>query len=218
MLRPRLAAGASTLLLCGQYLVAEAVTASAWTHPYSYSRNFISDLGVTSCFGTGPCSPLGMVMNTGFIVAGALAILAAALLMLLVPGRPARALLTALAITHGVGSTVVGLVHSAPGTAAGTPHIHVVGAYAAIVGGNLALIVAGLAASPGWVSGWYRVFSVALGCFGLACGLALVMTRGWPSGLLERGAVDTITVWEVASGLLLTLRLVRERSLSPQVA
>ena len=207
MLRPRLAAGATTLLLCGQYLVAEAITASAWTHPYSYSRNFISDLGVTSCLGSGPCSPLGAVMNTGFMVAGALAILAAVLLMPLVPRLPARALLTVLAITHGVGSTIVGLVHSAPGTATGTPHIHVVGAYAAIVGGNLALIVAGLAASPDWASGLYRVCSVALGLFGLSCGVALVLTRGWPPGLLERGAVDTVTVWEVGTGLLLALRL-----------
>ena len=142
-------------------------------------------------------------------MAGALAILAAVLLMPLVPKLPARALVMGLAITHGVGSTVVGLVHSAPGTAAGTPHIHVIGAYAAIVGGNLALIVAGLAASPVWASGWFRICSVAIGVFGLSCGLALVVTRGWPPGLLERGAVDTITIWEISTGLLLALRLRR---------
>ena len=89
------------------------------------------------------------------------------------------------------------------------PHIHVVGAYCAIVAGNLALMVAGVAASSGWAAGWYRGCSVAIGLFGLFCGLALVLTRGWPPGLLERGAVDTVTAWEVGTGLLLALRLRR---------
>ena len=207
--RVRIAAGAATLLLCAQYLVAEAIAAAAWSRPYSYARNFISDLGVTSCAGTGPCSPLGWVINTGFIVSGLLAILASALLGQLIPRPFWRWGVMALAIAHGVGSAVVGLVHSAPGTAAGTPRLHVVGAYAAIVGGNLALMAAGQVASPAWATGRFRALSLCVGAFGLACGLALVVTRRWPPGALERGAVDTITVWEVVTGLLLAVRLRR---------
>lgn len=203
----RLAAGATALLLCFQYLAAEAIAAAAWAPPYSYARNYISDLGVTGCTGSGPCSPLGFVMNTGFVVSGVLAILAAALLAPLVRHPAWRPVLLGLAVAHGLGSAVVGMVHSAPGSTAGTPRLHVVGAYGAIVGGNLALVVAGLAASSAWAAPWFRLTSVALGLAGLGCGLALVLTRGWPPGLLERGAVDTITVWEVATGLLLAIRL-----------
>ena len=209
-MRRRLAAGAAALLLSAQYFAAEAIAAAAWTRPYSYSRNYISDLGVTRCIPTGPCSPLGAVMNTGFVMSGVLAIAAAALLLPLVPQRAGkRAPILILAVVHGIGSIGVGLVSSAPGTAAGTPHIHVLAAYAAIVGGNLAVIAAALWLPRAVASRWFRAVSLALGLVGLGSGLALVLTRGLPPGLLERGAVDTITLWQILAGACLAASLLR---------
>ncbi|MDX7951155.1 DUF998 domain-containing protein [Lichenihabitans sp. Uapishka_5] len=204
----RLAAGAATLLLCGQYLAAEAITAAAWPRPYSYSRNYISDLGVSPCSATGICSPLAAVMNGGFVLAGLLALVSAFLLRSTLRPRLRWAVL-ALTTVHAVGSITVGLVHSAPGTLAGTPHLHVMGAYAAILGGNLALMGAGLSVRSDLAGPAFRGLSVACGAFGLGCGLALVLSRGWPPGLLERGAVDTITLWEMAAGLALLGRIKR---------
>lgn len=210
---PRLAAGAAALLLSVQYFVAEAVAAAAWTRPYSYSRNYISDLGVTRCIGAGPCSPLGAVMNAGFVLSGLLAIAAAILLLPLVPRRAGkRAVVLSLAVIHGLGSIGVGLVSSAPGTPAGTPHLHVLAAYAAIVGGNLALVATGLWLPPAVATRRFRAGSAALGLFGIGCGLALVLTRGWPPGLLERGAVDTITLWQILAGICLATSLLRSPS------
>lgn len=207
---PRLAAGAAALLLSAQYFVAEAVAAAAWTRPYSYSRNYISDLGVTHCVAAGPCSPLGVVMNAGFVLSGILAVLAAVLLLPLLPRQGSRrSLILLFTLVHGIGSIGVGLVSSAPGTPAGTPHLHVLAAYAAIVGGNLAVILAGLWLPGALAALWFRIASVAIGFVGLGSGAALVNTHGLPAGLLERGAVDTITIWQIAAGACLMISLLR---------
>jgi hypothetical membrane protein len=211
MARGRLAAGAVVLLLCGQYWVAEAVTAAAWRTPYSYSRNFISDLGVTACLPRGPCSPWGAVMNGGLMLSGVLAVLAAVLLAPLVPNRSARRGLVGLAVLHGIGSAVVGLIHSAPGTPGGTPRLHLFGAYAAIIGGNLALLVAGAGVARPWVPSGFRLFSIGVGLAGLGSGLTLIATRAVPPGLAERGAVDTVVLWEVVTGALLARVLIGRR-------
>lgn len=88
----RTVGSAALIIAAVQYVVAEAVTASAWANPqYSYSNNFISDLGVPSCGGVLQgrtiCSPLYAVMNIGFVVQGVLFVVAAVLLFRLLPGR-----------------------------------------------------------------------------------------------------------------------------------
>ena len=63
-----------------QYFAAQGVAATAWHPPYSWSGNYISDLGNTAC---GPfavphgasmyvCSPRHALMNGSFVVLGAL--------------------------------------------------------------------------------------------------------------------------------------------------
>ena len=199
--RNRARAGAAVLVACGQYFVAEAVASSAWRQPpYDYWKNYISDLGVVGCTAK-VCSPLAVVMNGGFLVAGVLCILAAVLLAPCVPHRVLRRLVVLLATMHGLGSVIVGLVHSAPGTMAGTPRVHLVGAYLAIIAGNLGLIVLGLGLTK--ASPLFRAVTVALGGIGLGSGVALVLTRTAYPGLIERMAVDTIPLWEVTTGLLL---------------
>ncbi|MCW6508125.1 DUF998 domain-containing protein [Lichenifustis flavocetrariae] len=212
----RNAAGAIVLVACGQYLVAEGIAAAAWREPpYSYLNNYISDLGVTACGGNGPCSPLHAVMNIGFLLSGVLAI-AAALLLAPLWMRPGWGLaLAALAALHGIGSIIVGLVHSEPGAAHGTPHLHVLGAYAAILGGNLALIVAGFGLRRDATVCWFRAAGLALGAFGFFSGAGLVFLKGFPAGLLERGAVDTITVWEIVAGTTLVAALLRSSPATP---
>jgi hypothetical protein len=88
---------AMSLIVAGvTFFVAATITASAWNNPaYNYEADFISDLGVpgppTLFGGTPHPLPLALLMNTAFVVNGALVVLAA--LLLLRPGRgPAAAL------------------------------------------------------------------------------------------------------------------------------
>lgn len=210
--RARVAAGAAALVAAAQYFVAEALAAAAWApsgSSYSYSRNYVSDLGRTACAGTLVCSPWAVVMNTGFVLAGVLAIAAATLLAPLIRARALRWTVVTLAVIHGCGSIVVGFAHSGAAPAAGLPSLHLLGAYAAVVGGNTALLAVSFALRRPTA----RVATAALSVVGLFCGLALTTLRSASPGLLERGAVDTITVWEVATGLVLLDALRRRTDL-----
>jgi hypothetical membrane protein len=101
------------ILAAAQYLVLEAVSAAAWHTPaYSYAVNFISDLGnpVAGDVFDGRVinSPLHLMMDTAFVVQGALFIAAGVLLAGTITGRVSRVLLI-LALVHGVGVILVGL-------------------------------------------------------------------------------------------------------------
>lgn len=176
--RPPLLAAAVAWSLAGVgYLAAEAVAASAFPG-YSYTGDYISDLGVP-----GP-SPLAAVMNAGFVWQGLL--FAAAGILVFKAGCRGRAPFLVLALVHGLGNVLVAVVHSD----AAADGWHVAGAGMAIVGGNAAVVAAGLGL---W--GGYRVASVVIGFAGLASLLALA--SGSPVGVWERGSVYTIIGWEL---------------------
>lgn len=87
------------------YLILEAVAAAAFQPTYSYSRNYISDLGLDGA------SPRSYLMHTAFYLQGVLFFLGA----LLIVGRPeshrARGFLTMTAVNL-VGNVMIGTVHS----------------------------------------------------------------------------------------------------------
>ncbi|MGW3283462.1 DUF998 domain-containing protein [Streptomyces sp. NPDC001002] len=215
--------GAVALIVAAiQYVIAEAVAASDWKDPhYSYSYNFISDLGVSSCGGRVQgrtiCSPLHTVMNAGFIVQGGLVILAALLLFRLLPGR-LRWICLALAVVHGVGITLVGLVHgSAESIEDGSMAWHGLGAAMAILGGNVLWIVVGFHTLRTLGQRQLGISGIALGTLGLVCVL-LLMTfmpdNTTPDGVavFERGSVYTIMAAELIAGVA----LLRSRATTPQ--
>ena len=188
---------------------ASNIRSAAWHNPaYSYLTNYISDLGIVGCTPE-LCSPLAAVMNAGFVASGILAITASLLLGPLLPTVVWRLAVQGLMLLHGLGVIVVGLVHSAPHTAAGTPWQHLAGAYAAILGGNFALCALALASPRTRTPPWYPLLIGALGLLGLVGGVALVYTSILPAGLLERLAADTITPAEVVTGIVLLVSLRR---------
>jgi hypothetical membrane protein len=212
-------AGAVALIVAAvQYVVLEAVAAAAWKDPrYSYSYNYISDLGVPSCGGEVDgrtvCSPLHGVMNTGFVVEGVLFVVAAVLLYRMLPGR-LRWVCLALAVVHGAGITLVGLVHGSPEAAAdGTMAWHILGAMMAIFGGNLLWIVVGSHLLRSGIGSdivrgtgpWLGSTLIALGAFALVCALLLqtVMNGNDIAAVFERGAVYPIMVAEFVVGVTL---------------
>ncbi|KZC95721.1 DUF998 domain-containing protein [Clavibacter tessellarius] len=215
------AAGVAWIAAAVVYVGTEAIAASAFPG-YSYSANYISDLGVPEVAefqGRAIDSPLSAVMNAGFILQGVLYLLAAVVATRALRAGPRRAFL-ALAVVHAVGITVVGLIHgSASSAASGIGWMHVVGAGMAIVAGNAASIVAGLgsgragAGAGAGAARAYRIASVALGVVGLVA-LAVLQTLGGSGidGVWERGSVYTVTAWELITGIAVLVAARRART------
>lgn len=202
------------------YVGTEAVAAAAFPG-YSYATNYISDLGipqVETFGGRAIDSPLHAVMNTGFVLHGVLFV-AAALLAAAVLGSAHRRTFLALALTHGVGIVLVGVVHGGQVNADnGLGDVHGLGAAMAIVGGNLTAIVAGLAARRSDGLRRLGTVCVTLGVVGLLSALALVLDSGsssvdvLPDGVWERLAVYTITAFELLVGVVTLARLRRHET------
>jgi hypothetical membrane protein len=187
-----------------QWVVAEAVTAAAWTDPpYSYAANYISDLGVPDC-GTEfqsrvICSPLHSLMNGSFIAEGVLFAIAMVLLAGLLRGRT-RKIVIALGLLHGAGMVLVGLFHgSADGPSAGLI-LHVAGAGVGILCANTLAIMAGSLRQLALPTA-YRRFSVAVGVLGLISE-ALVSASPGTAGAFERGGVYSWLLWGLVTGVL----------------
>lgn len=204
--RVRALVGAALLLVNAvQHLVVEALSAAAWPRDdYSYSRDFVSELGATACGpssgGGATCSPLHAAMNSSFLVNGVLLLLATLLLAPVLERR--RAVLVALAASYAVGMAGVAAVQRTPESLAdGTYAIHTAGAALALGAGNLIAVVVGVASRRIGAPGWYRALSVALGVVGLAAlaGIALVSGE-FPAPVLERLSVYAINGWWLITG------------------
>ncbi|SFB08891.1 hypothetical membrane protein [Amycolatopsis marina] len=144
-------AGALCFLLLIQFFVLHVVVESAWTTPYSWATNAISDLGTAR-------SPWHTAMNVSFVVNG-LCMAAGGLLLgravseQLAPGsRHLPLTAAALLAIAGAGTVLVGLN---PGDQRVV--LHLVGAFAATILGNAGVLLLGLsmrrAGRPGWAAG-----------------------------------------------------------------
>ncbi len=207
--KARFIEGAIALIMIIEYLVTEAVAALAWKNPvYSYSNNYISDLGVSgppvTFMGRLIYSPLYWVMNAGFFVEGVLAVLAAFLLMPLFTKKTWRTIIPLIAILHGVGITLVAIFHgSADATKEYTGVMHVTGAALAIIFGNVQCICAGIAAGQSGAPKWFTAYSVVLGLAGLIALFCPFIEHGVAPGTMERVAVDSFITWDITTGIFL---------------
>jgi hypothetical membrane protein len=205
----RRGAGAAWLASALVYAVTELAAASRFRPTYSFSHNFISDLGVSDC-GPGPhgwnaCSPLYGLMNAGFIAEGLLFIVAVALMFRLLSGG-SRYVFTVLGVTHGIGLALAGIFHGG-GTAFanGLGVFHVIGACMAIFGGNLAILISPAPralSAPRFIGLLSRVLPVV----GLLAVIMLAVTISHHRivlldyGAWERLSVYTIMTWEAVMG------------------
>lgn len=202
-----------------QWVISEAVTAAAWTDPpYSYARNYISDLGVPDCGtefqGRELCSPAHALMNASFMAEGILFAIGVVLLARLVTGR-ARRVVVALAIAHGVGMVLVGLFHGSPDGPSIGLVIHAGAAGIGILCANTVVIMAGALRGLGAPVA-YRVFSITVGALGLLS-VALVGVSESTAGVFERGSVYSWLLWSVVTGVLLLARYLRRPVVAEEV-
>lgn len=174
------------------YLACEGI-AAARVDGYSYTTDFISDLGAV---------PL---MNIAFAAHGTLFAAGACVIgkSFFRRSRVAQLFVTA-AVVNAVGNLLVGTFPSGSAQA----HWHVAGAGLAIVGGNVAVIAGGVACQAIGVQRGLGPTGIALGSLGIVSLLVLTadVSRVVPPGLVERAAVYPIIAWELLAGAALLIR------------
>ena len=196
----------AVLLVVGtvQFLVAHLVVQHAWPAPYSWTRNYLSDLGAVTCGGQPGdivCSPLHAVMNSAFVLQGVLLIAGTVLTAGAWTASAGRRVWQGLIVASGLSWIVVGLV---PEDVAGP--VHAAGALPGFVVSNVALLVAGASASTRGRRACRRAATV-LGVAGVS-GLALLAAARGPDsaigvGAAERLVVFPLQVWAVVVGVAL---------------
>ncbi|MFG1921668.1 DUF998 domain-containing protein [Cryptosporangium sp. NPDC048952] len=182
--------GALALVAAGAlFFVGQVVVQAAWTAPFSWADNNISDLGMVGCgdWGSPPryvCSPWHVLMNAVFVTNGVLIAIGAIGLF----RGAARYLLLAAAI----GCVLVGL---APADV--DENLHVLGAALVFVLGNVGMIVT------------RRRLPVLLGVVGLVATVLHVTGHGLGIGVagMERVAVFPLFAWFLIEGLRHSRRL-----------
>lgn len=186
------------------YILAEAIAAFGFPG-YSYSYNYISDLGIpeTGIFeGRVIDSQLAMVMNAGFLGQGLTMAFSGVLLFWSLPRLKMKGLFLALTVFYSFGIALVGLVHGSPiNAAAGFMVFHGLGAMLAIGGGNAIAILAGARTLRPLLGPRLSRASITLGCVGLLSMVVHLVTKtaGVVNGLgvSERISVYTILAWQI---------------------
>ncbi|MEU7306229.1 DUF998 domain-containing protein [Streptomyces sp. NPDC007206] len=204
IVRSGAAARAGALLILLGPLVswlAEFITAAAWQNPpYSPLYNWVSHLGLTgpaqTAFGQVANSPLGAVMDTGWVTYGLLLIVGAFLVFDPRKGtRPIGILI--LAVLSGVGVSLVGIFQgSSTNVDNGLIAFHTFGAQGVMLAGNTMAIAVGAGGARIGLSRGRSIASIVLGTAGLIAFplfMADVFTgRMWNIGMFERAVIYPI--------------------------
>ncbi len=202
-----------------QFVVAMIVVQLAWTTPYSLAQNYISDLGNTACGEFGSqyvCSPWHLLFNVSIVVMGLLLIAGAFLLPTAFPSRSSRTVGLGLLVVAGLGSIGVGL---SPENV--NPTVHSLSALLAFGGGELALLVLGVAMFRDTRWDGFRSYTVISGLVSLVALLLFVahayrwggLWTTWGPGGIERLVAAPPLLWAVVAGI----HLLRIRSFAPRL-
>jgi hypothetical membrane protein len=193
--------GPALWVLSVQYFAVQLIVAAAWSYPYSWLHNTISDLGNTACGPYGGrliCSPQHNLMNASFIILG-ITMFQGAMLIYQEFGETSLSLVGfSFMALAGFGTILVGLF---PENTIGS--LHYVGALLPFLIGNLGILILGLVLN---IPKWLRVYSRATGIFTLAA-LALFTTHtylGLDIGGMERLTAYPQTVWLIVFGIYIS--------------
>lgn len=185
------------------FMAVHLIVQNAWSQPYSWVINNISDLGHVTCSafdGRDICSPLHMLFNVGFVLTGLLITTGVLLTTRCWGTRKTATTARILLGLAGVGYVIAGL-----NPADVNLDLHVVAALMILIAGNAALLVAGFM-SPDALLGRLRPISRFLGFIGLGAALLhLAGLTGWLGlGGMERVAAFPLLVWLLCAAVAIT--------------
>lgn len=191
-----------------QYFVMLFVVQSAWTTPYSWLRNAISDLGAATCFLSAQvnawvCSPWHAAAGVSWSVAGLCLAGGAILALRAFPATPTARVGLGLYLISGAALIMVGLN---PEDTSLVPHS--IAAIIAIALGEVALLLTALAVTR---SGHRRLFGrigMITAVVAMVAFLLLIIRVGGPNlfGLWERIAAFPVLLWPIACGIALLIK------------
>ena len=227
MVRSGPAARAGALLLVAGPLLAwaaEIVTAAAWQQPhYAPLYNWVSHLGLTGpsqvTFQQVGYSPLGAVMDAGWVLYGAMLVIAA-LLVFDVRKGVAPTVIIVLAIVSGIGVSLVGIFQGSNANVAnGLIAFHQIGAQSVLVTGNVMAIIVGTVGSRIGLSHKRCTVNILLGLVGLASFTVFMIDVStgwmWNVGMFERGAIYPIMISHILLGRALLANHRAQRTDTP---
>ncbi|BBX01823.1 hypothetical protein MMOR_27590 [Mycolicibacterium moriokaense] len=206
--RRRALTAAAVLWICAAvtFIGFEAIAAAA-VPSYSYVAQYISVLGVPEW------SPRASLMNWAFYLQAVLFLTGTIAAVQAVGGQWRGAVFLLLTTINAVGNVLVGFVHGfSPLWNDGYDWLHRLGAFLAICGGNGAVIVGSAVLGQAVSMRWYRPIGVLIGAAGLVAAGLLQTYNTWARdfmhiGLVERGSVYTIMIWQILTGVVLLVRL-----------
>jgi hypothetical membrane protein len=202
----RLTIGAVFLIATSEFFLAQIIAQLAWPG-YSVSQYDISALGVTECSpytnGSGgltfyACSPLHVVMNTGFILLGVLTIAGVLLTRSIWPLRRLSSVGVALMAVSGLGAILSGLFPANVNLG-----FHVLGALLNFLTASAGLLLLGIGVRR--QNGRLAAWSIALGLTTIV-GLVLSSNQiflGIGPGGMERVTGYPSVVWAIGLGAAL---------------
>jgi len=207
--------GATLWILSTLTLPAQLLVAAVWPRPYSWSANYISDLGVTACgtLDAGTvlerfvCSPAHPLFNGSLIYNGVMLSLGALLLWSTWAGRRAGRVAMLVLVAAGVAVVGVGLFPSDTNSAAHNASALAQAGLQWVAMGVLVFTLRG-STSARWArrvtSGCLIVSLVGFALFVDAIGGGASLALG--VGLTERIAFDTLTLWSAVLGVILLVK------------
>ncbi|MGW5587695.1 DUF998 domain-containing protein [Streptomyces sp. NPDC003857] len=199
------------LILLGPLVswIAEFITAAAWQNPpYSPAHNWVSHLGLTgpaqTAFGQAADSPLGAVMDTGWVIYGLFLIVGAFLVF--DPRKGPRPIgILALAVLSGIGVSLVGIFQGSNANVDnGLIAFHTFGAQGVMLAGNIMAIAVGAGGSRIGLARGRSITITVLGTAGLIAFplfMADVFTGWmWNIGMFERAVIYPIMIGHALLG------------------
>jgi hypothetical membrane protein len=189
------------------YFAVHLFVESAWTRPYSWSLNNISDLGNVKCGAWGDdaryvCSPLHAWMNAAFLIHGAMTALGFVLTWRWWRTGIASTASRSLMMLAGIGFMLAGF---APADT--NENLHVLGALMIFLLGNIGLMLAWHSV-PMSLAPRVRFYPLVLGCAGLIAMMLFAGKHdlGFGPGGMERLVVSPLQLFTLTAGIFVLTR------------
>jgi hypothetical membrane protein len=197
-------------MLCVQYFVVQLIVAAAWSMPYNWNANTISDLGNTACgmyHDRFVCSPLHPLMNISLVILGVSMAVGSTLIYYGFKRTALSYIGFSFMALAGVGAWFVGAFPENT-----ISNLHTFGAALPFFFGNISLLVLGLALD---IPKALKLYTLLSGIVALAA-LVLFVNKNYlifDIGGMERIVAYPQTIWMIVFGVYVSANRIRKEYL-----